>query len=108
MTGAQLKQLREDLGEAIGRPLSVNDMAKLCGLPPESGGGTILEWENGYGPIGPVVALLSLLAVGSDRYPIGEEIISNSDASRDHSPDQLTGAASGNVGVASQIVIVEH
>ena len=81
MTGAELKQLRKDLGEAIGRPLSVNDFAKLCGLPPESGGGTILEWENGYGPIGPVAALLSLLAVGSsDHYPIDEEIISESDA----------------------------
>jgi hypothetical protein len=80
MTGAQLKQLREDLGEAIGRPLSVNDIAKLCGLPPESGGDTICEWENGSGPIGPVAALLSLLAVGSDQYPIGEEIISDSDA----------------------------
>jgi hypothetical protein len=34
----------------------------------------------GYGPIGPVVALLSLLAVASDHYPIGEEIISESDA----------------------------
>ena len=43
MTGAQLRQLREDLGEAIGR---VNDFAKPCGLPPESGGGTILEWET--------------------------------------------------------------
>jgi hypothetical protein len=53
MTGAELKQLRKDLGEAIGRPLSVNDFAKLCGLPPESGGGT---------------------------YPIDEEIISESDA----------------------------
>jgi transcriptional regulator with XRE-family HTH domain len=80
MTGAELKQLRKDLGDAIGRPLSVNDFAKLCGLPSESGGGTILEWENGYGPIGPVAALLSLLAVGSDRYPIDEEIISESDA----------------------------
>jgi hypothetical protein len=80
MTGAQLKQLREDLGEAIGRPLSVNDIAKLCGLPPNSGGDTIRDWENGDGPIGPVVALLSLLAVGSDRYPIDEEIISESDA----------------------------
>jgi hypothetical protein len=80
MTGAQLKQLRKDPGEAIGRPLSVNDLAKLCGLPPGSGCGTILEWENGYGPIGPVAKLLSLLAVGSDRYPIDEEIISESDA----------------------------
>ena len=80
MTGAQLKQLREDLGEAIGRPLTVKDFAKLCGLPPESGGGTILEWEHGYGPIGPVAALLSLLSVASDRYPIDEEIISEHDA----------------------------
>jgi transcriptional regulator with XRE-family HTH domain len=80
MTGAQLKQLRKDLGEAIDRPLTVRDFAKLCGLPPESGGGTILEWENGYGPIGPVAALLSLLSVASDRYPIDEEIISETDA----------------------------
>src|SRR5271168_5128787 len=72
MTGAQLKQLRKDLGEAIGRPLSVNDFAKLCGLPPESGGGTILEWEHGYGPIGPVAVLLSMLSVASDHYPIDE------------------------------------
>jgi hypothetical protein len=80
MTGAQLKQLRKDLGDAIGRPLSVDDIAKLCGLPPESGADTIRDWENGAGPIGPVAALLSLLAVGSDHYPIGEEIISKSDA----------------------------
>src|ERR1700693_2844898 len=44
------KATARGLGEAIGRPLSVNDFAKLCGLPPESGG-TILEWENAYGPI---------------------------------------------------------
>jgi transcriptional regulator with XRE-family HTH domain len=80
MTGEELKQLRLDLGEAIGRPLSVKDFAKLCGLPPESGGGTILEWENGYGPIGPVVALLSLVSAASEKYAIGEEIISESDA----------------------------
>ena len=80
MTGAQLKQLREDLGEAIGRPLSVADMAKLCGLPPETGPGTIARWEAGAGPSGPVAALLSLIAVGCDRYPLGEEIISVGDA----------------------------
>jgi hypothetical protein len=96
MTGAQLKQLRKDLGDAIGRPLTVKDFAKLCGLPPESGGGTILEWEHGYGPIGPVAALLSLLSVASDKYPIDEEIVSESDAvfyrandaGRDHLPDR--------------------
>jgi hypothetical protein len=60
----------------------------LCGLPPESGGGTILEWEHGYGPIRPVAALLSLLSVASDRYPIDEEIISESDAASTR-PDLL-------------------
>ena len=49
MTGDQLKQLRKDLGDAVGRPLTVKDFAKLCGL-------------------------------ASDRYPIDEEIISESDA----------------------------
>src|SRR5665213_2788575 len=34
MTGRELKQLRDDLAEAIGRPLSAADMAKLCGLEP--------------------------------------------------------------------------
>ena len=80
MTGAELKQLREDLGETIGRPLSVGDMAKLCGLPAETGHGTIARWEAGAGPNGPVAALLSLIAVGCDRYPLGEEIISVGDA----------------------------
>jgi hypothetical protein len=80
MTGDQLKQLRKDLGEAIGRPLTVKDFAKLCGLLPESGGGTILEWEHGCGPIGPVAVLLSLLSVASDHYPIDEEIINERDA----------------------------
>ena len=81
MTGAELKQLRVDIGEAIGRPLSIGDMAKLCGLPPETGPATIVEWEAGAGPNGPVAALLSLIAVGCDHYhPIGEEIISAGDA----------------------------
>ena len=66
MTGAELKQLRKDLGQAIGRPLSVSDFAKLCGLPAESGGGTILEWENGYGPIGPVIVSTDSFADPAD------------------------------------------
>jgi len=32
VTGSELKQLREDLGQAIGKSLSAADMAKLCGL----------------------------------------------------------------------------
>ena len=71
MTGPELKKLREDLGEAIGQPLTVADMAKLCGLPPEDGANTIRKWEV-TGPTGPVAELLRILAMASDRYPILE------------------------------------
>ncbi|MBN8993352.1 MAG: hypothetical protein J0H42_34385 [Rhizobiales bacterium] len=71
MTGLELKKLREDLGEAIGRPLTVADMAKLCKLPPKDGADTIRKWEV-TGPTGPVAELLRILAMASDRYPILE------------------------------------
>ena len=69
MTGPELKKLREDLGEAIGQPLDVADMAKLCGLPPDDGANTVRKWEV-TGPSGPVAELLRILAMASDRYPI--------------------------------------
>ena len=71
MTGSELKTLRKYLGEAIGRPLSVADMANLCGLPPEDGADTVRKWEV-TGPTGPVAELLRILAMASDRYPILE------------------------------------
>ena len=71
MTGAELKKLRKHLGEAIGQPLSVADMAKLCGLPPPDGADTIRKWEV-TGPTGPVAELLRILAMASDHYPILE------------------------------------
>ena len=71
MTGPEFKQLRVDLGEAIGRPLTAADMAKLCGLPP-GGADTIQRWEV-KGPIGPVAERLRILAMASDRYPILEK-----------------------------------
>ena len=71
MTGAELKKLRAHLGEAIGRPLSVADMAKLCGLPATDGADTIRKWEV-TGPTGPVAELLRILAMASDHYPILE------------------------------------
>jgi hypothetical protein len=71
VTGSELKKLREDLAEAIGQPLTVADMAKLCGLPPSSGADTIRKWEV-TGPTGPVSELLRILAMASDRYPILE------------------------------------
>ena len=72
MTGPELKQLRIDLGEAIGRPLTAADMAKLCGLPQAGGADTIRRWEV-KGPIGPVAERLRILAMASDRYPILEK-----------------------------------
>jgi hypothetical protein len=71
LTGPELRQLREDLGEAIGRPLSVGDMAKLCSLPPDNGADTLRRWEVS-GPSGPAGELLRILAMASDRHPILE------------------------------------
>jgi hypothetical protein len=70
MTGPELKQLREDLGSAIGRPLSAADMAKLVGLPAE-GNITILRWEV-TGPSDHAAKLLRVLAMASDAHPILE------------------------------------
>jgi hypothetical protein len=71
VTGSELKQLREDLGEAIGRALSVADMAKLCGLAAGDGADTIRRWEI-TGPSGPAAKSLRILAMASDRHPILE------------------------------------
>jgi hypothetical protein len=71
VTGLELKQLRRDLGEAIGRALSAADMAKLCGLEPSDGADTIRRWEV-TGPSGPAGKLLTILAMASDRHPILE------------------------------------
>jgi hypothetical protein len=71
VTGPELKQLRDDLSEAIGRTLSAADMAKLCGLPRGDGADTIRKWEVA-GPSGPARELLHILAMASDRHPILE------------------------------------
>ena len=71
MTGPEFKKLRIDLGEAIGRPLTPADMAKLCSLPQAGGADTIRRWEV-KGPIGPVAERLRILAMASERYPILE------------------------------------
>jgi hypothetical protein len=69
LTGPELRQLRNDLGEAIGRSLTAADMAKLCGLAPANGGDTIRRWEIS-GPSGPAGELLRILAMACDSYPI--------------------------------------
>ncbi|WGR94021.1 MULTISPECIES: hypothetical protein [unclassified Bradyrhizobium] len=72
MTGPELKKLREDLGEAIGRKLTAADMAKLCGLPDVGGADTIRRWEVS-GPSPQAAELLRVLAMASERYPILEK-----------------------------------
>jgi hypothetical protein len=69
LTGPELRQLREDLCDAIGRSLSAADMAKLCGLAPGKGADMIRRWEVS-GPSGPAAELLRILAMASDRHPI--------------------------------------
>jgi DNA-binding transcriptional regulator YiaG len=69
LTGHELKQLRNALGEALGKSLSAADMARLCGLPPGNGGDTFRKWEVS-GPTGPAAELLRILAMASERYPI--------------------------------------
>ncbi len=69
MTGHDLKRLRADLAEAIGRSLSATDMAKLCGLPPETGANMIRRWEVS-GPSKQIAEQLRVLAMASDRHPI--------------------------------------
>jgi hypothetical protein len=70
VTGPELRQLRNDLGDAIGKPLSAADMAKLCGLAPNEAD-TFRRWEVS-GLTGPAAELLRILAMASDRYPILE------------------------------------
>jgi len=72
VTGSELKQLRADLAEAIGRPLSAADMARLCGLTGANAANTYRKWEV-RGPSGPAVEFLRVLAMASERYPILEK-----------------------------------
>jgi hypothetical protein len=72
VTGPELKKLRADLGEAIGQPLTVADMAKLCGLPAAGGAEKIRKWEV-TGPSPKAAGLLRVLAMASERYPILEK-----------------------------------
>jgi len=71
VTGPELKQLRQDLSDALGQPLSAADMARLCGLEPKNGADTIRRWEV-TGPSGPAGKLLDILTMASDRHPILE------------------------------------
>ncbi len=71
MTGPELRQLRRDLGDAVGRDLSAADMARLCGLAAGNGADMIRRWEV-TGPGGSAAELLRILAMASDRHPILE------------------------------------
>ena len=71
MTGPELKQLRQDLSDALGQALTAADMARLCGLEPKAGADTVRRWEV-TGPSGPAGKLLGILAMASERHPILE------------------------------------
>lgn len=75
MTGGELKQLRHDLADALGRRMTTGDMAKLCGLAPKNGAETMQKWEDGVGPSGPAAALLSVLACASERHDIDPTVL---------------------------------
>jgi hypothetical protein len=62
VTGPELKQLREHLGEAVGRPLTPAEMAKIVGLPAADGADTIRKWEV-TGPSNPARELFRILAM---------------------------------------------
>jgi len=70
VTGPEFRQLCIDLGEAIGRPLTLADVAKLCSLTAADGVDTVRRWEIKGPPTGPVAERLRILAMASDRYPI--------------------------------------
>jgi hypothetical protein len=70
MTGPELRQLRADLSEALGRQLSPADMAKLCGMP-ASNAEMIRRWEVS-GPTDAAAKQLRILAMASDKHPILE------------------------------------
>lgn len=72
MTGPELKQLRNDLSDALGRKLTATDMARLCGLPEAGGADTIRRWEVS-GPTVEATKVLRVLAMASERYPILEK-----------------------------------
>lgn len=76
MTGAEMKDIRHGLSEAVGRRLSLADMAKLVGLKDPDGNGreTYRKWEDGDGPSGPVAVLLSLLFEGVGSTTLSDEV----------------------------------
>lgn len=87
MTGPELKQLRNDLSDALARKLTAADMAKLCGLPEKGGADTIRRWEVS-GPTPAVTKVLRVLAMASDNYPILEtfDIFNRHDVREDERP----------------------
>ena len=89
MTGAELKKIRHDLGDAINRRLSTADMAKLCGLAPKNGADIWRNWEESDGPSGPVAALVSILAYASDRYDIPQRVTFTGFSDANHTIDKV-------------------
>ena len=74
MTGSDLRSLRYNLGHRIvGRELTPDEMARLCGLPDAGGAEIIRGWERNGGPVGPA-AVLATLYLYADRPGIPNDV----------------------------------
>ena len=55
MTGSDVKEIREKLGDALGRRLSQRDLGLALRLSEGNAARAIRDWEEGSGPTGPEV-----------------------------------------------------
>jgi hypothetical protein len=66
MTGAEVKQIRIALGDALGRRISQSDLGRALRLAPASGADTVRSWEDGKRAVtGPAAVALRLLGYGA-------------------------------------------
>jgi hypothetical protein len=63
MTGEEVHRIRQLIGDAVGRSLTLTEMAHLIGLGAKKGGETYSRWEK-VGPSGPGSVLLQFLSDG--------------------------------------------
>ncbi len=75
MTGDQLRQARQKLGEAwgLGRPLKMAEMARACRLGGRDPGATIRDYEDGKTRISGPLSLVVELYLAGVRPPEGVE-----------------------------------
>jgi transcriptional regulator with XRE-family HTH domain len=68
VTGADVKRIREALGETLGRRVSQRDLGLALGLAPANAADTVRRWEH-EGPSGPAAVALELLEIAASVEP---------------------------------------